>query len=601
MAPGRLVYTFGPFAFDPQSGDLDDGRQHQTLRPQAARVLSVLVQRPGEVVTHDDFRRAAWDEGTHVDFDQALANALWEIRQVLGDDARAPAYVEVLPRRGHRFLAPVTASNESSGAARHDTEPPHAGPRRSAASPAAHRHTDPHPRVAVLPFDADDDHGALARGLADEVLVTLARTASVGVVSRTSSRHAARGRTLREVARHIDADFLLEGSLAAAGGRVRVAVGLVAFPDDTVVWAREYDRERTVPGAGVGDLGRRIARDVEVALSSAPAPGASVEDAADPELRRRYLRARVYVDRRVTRDVLTGVTLYRECVEQDALFAPAWSGLGYAHALAAWVGLSPRAVAVPKAVEAAERALALDARLCEAHVVLALAAVFGRRAWAEAEDEFARASTLRPDCPLSRVWCAWLRSWCGRHDEAVALAREAARLNPLSDTLAADLVRILFYARRDDEAIATAREARRLAPDDTYLAWSEALPLVTTGRLAGAIAQLEACRRENPHPAIASVLGLACGLAGDAARAEALLRDLDEQRRGEHVWTAAASLPLIGLGRLDEATACLERAWHEGDLWAEQLRVDPLLDPLRGRPRFEALVDEVGFPPATHA
>ena len=589
MPVGRSVFRFGPFQFDPQSGDLADGQRRRTLRPRTSQVLAVLLRHPGELITHDEFRRALWDEDTHVDYEQALANAMWELRQALGDDAHTPRYVEVLPRRGHRFLVPVTSAAVSLP------------PLSAASSSAVSREGGARDRVAVIPFQdlsGTPAHAALGASLADEMISTLACLGSVCVVSRTSGARAGGAqRPLRDIARELDAAFVVEGTMTVDGQHVHVNAQLVRFPADTVMWARGYERERATPSSLPQQLGRRIARDVAVALANVQRADSASDAPFDAEMRRLYLRARVCMDHRSAGEMHTGLALFREYADRAPDDAHAWSGLAYAHVLAAWVGLAPRPILVSRAVEAARRALRLDPALEEAHAVVGLASAIGRFAWAEAEAHFARAFALEPDCIVAHEWRAWLRSWCGRHDDAVAHIREASRLDPLSDCTVGDLVRILLQARRFDEALETAAVARRVAPEQPYLSWCEAVALLAARR-SDALAALEACRRLNPHQAVLGALGYAYGLAGRRDRAETILAELTARTRTEHVWTGMLSWPNIGLGRLDEAIACLERGWDERDLWAEQLLVDPLLDPLRGRPRFEALVQKVGFPQA---
>jgi serine/threonine-protein kinase len=595
MAAGRLIFRFGSFSFDPQSGGLDDGRGRCTLRPQAGRVLRVLLERPGEVVTHDDFRRALWGDGTHLDYDQALSNAMWELRRALADDARAPTYIEVLPRRGHRFLLAVTSSTEPAQGPEQSVQGLHVAPPPGAAAwPGG-----PAVRVAVPPFQdltSGAPHDGEVAGLDDEIIAALARRPWIGVVSHGSSARASHSRrSLRDVAQQLEAAFIVEGTVRREGRVARVNAELVRFPADVIVWARGYERPAD-DGPATRQLGRRIARDIEVALEHLRLPAPRSPVPLDPELQRRYVRARVCLDRRGPADVLAGLTLCRECVDQDPSFACAWSALGYAHVLGARVGLAARRLAVPRAVDAAERALALDERLCEAHAVLALSNVLGRFDWAGAERRFARALDLQQTCPVARAWHGWLLSWCGRHDEAVAEIREAARLNPLSNTIAGDEVRILLQARRHADALDAAHEARRLAPEDPYLAACEAAVLLQVGRTAEAIVLFEAGGQRPAHQAVTAALGYAYAVAGRRDDAEAMLRELDARAGTEHIWTGIRSWPLIGLGRYDEAVACLERALEEGDLWGEQLRVDPQFDRLRGHPRFEALADAVGFP-----
>lgn len=223
MPPAAERLRFGAFEFDLGTGELFRGSLRVHLRPQPSRVLALLAARPSEVVSHDELRRAIWGEAVHVDYDQALENALWEIRRALGDDPRASRYVETVAKRGYRFVAPVTA-----------VDPPLPRPEEGPRS------------IAVLPLvslSGVPEHSVLADELTDELITCLAREPLLRVVSRTTVlRYRELVGDVAEMARQLGVSLLLEGTVVVAGTRARINVQLIDARADRHLWAESFER-----------------------------------------------------------------------------------------------------------------------------------------------------------------------------------------------------------------------------------------------------------------------------------------------------------------------------------------------------------------------
>lgn len=264
MAHGRLVVRFGPCEFDHETGDLSRPDAGARLRPQAAKVLAILIDRAPHVVSKEEIRRAVWGDAVHVDFDQAIDNALWQIRDALGEDPHAPQYIETLPRRGYRFLPSVTTAVVSRALE----------PGEAAAPPHA---------IAVLPFESMSPEprcAYFADAMTDELVTNLARTCGYRVPSRTSViRYKPTLWSLRMIAEHLHVDHVVEGSVLCDGDNVRVNVQLLDARADVHVWSASYERDLRDELALQRELSARIVESVCEAL------GAGQGDAPTPRAR----------------------------------------------------------------------------------------------------------------------------------------------------------------------------------------------------------------------------------------------------------------------------------------------------------------------------
>jgi TolB-like protein len=235
VARGRVL-RFGRFDFDPETGDLRGPGRALRLRPQASRVLASLASRAGELVTREELRAALWSESTHVEFEQALDNTLWQLRGALGDTSRSPRFVETLPRRGYRFVGNVTEAEAEAATA----GSPSGGGDEAAVAPA----------IAVLPLQPlseDPETRSFAEAMTDEVLTLLAQRREVRVVSHETAAAAGPGRSLADLGPLLHADLVVDGGVVLSAEHVRVNIRLVDAASDEHLWARSYEKERGDP------------------------------------------------------------------------------------------------------------------------------------------------------------------------------------------------------------------------------------------------------------------------------------------------------------------------------------------------------------------
>ncbi|HYO15209.1 MAG TPA: winged helix-turn-helix domain-containing protein, partial [Thermoanaerobaculia bacterium] len=438
----RALMRFGLLELAPDTGELRKGGRPVRLQPQPARVLAVLAGRAGELVTREELHREVWGEGTHVDLDQGINFCIRQIRAALGDSAEAPVYIETVPRRGYRFLAPVEDASPAPGGPPPSPPPVPARRRlpRSAVSAvllllalaltlfAAARAGRPPSKspegramLAVLPFeDLSGEPGAehWSDGLTEELISQLGRIdpGRLGVIARTSSmRYKGTREPVDRIGRELGVDYILEGSVRRSGERWRITAQLIEVRDQTHLWAESYDREAADVLAVQREVSERVAR----ALALELLPGrAAAAPPVPPAAREAFLKGRYLLNKRdrTAAETEKSVSLFEQAVAAAPSHAAAWAGL--ADALAA-LPRPPRQI-VPRARAAALRALEIDPGLAVAHYRLAGIHLYYDWDWEAARREYERALELDPGYATAHHSFAAYFSILGRHDEALA-------------------------------------------------------------------------------------------------------------------------------------------------------------------------------------
>lgn len=462
------------------------------------------------------------------------------------------------------------------------------------------------PSVAVLPFanlSGDARQEYLSEGLTEELVTQLGR--QEGDRSRVVAVRPLRGggkdaRRPRQVAAELGVDFLLEGSVRRAGDRVRVAVHLVRARDEAHLWDESYDRD-------MGDL-LGLQREVAEAIAAGigqklPHPGARSPRPVRPEAYEAYLRGRFHWNRRTPGDLLQALDAFGRAAALDPGYAPIHVGIADCYALlgSAELGALPPTEALPLAKAEALKALALDEGLAEAHASLAHIHLVYDWDLPAAEREFHRALALNPGSPTAHQWFALLLLVTGRGEAALAELRKAEALDPRSPVLQAALAEAAYFGRRFEAAEAHARRALDLDPAFMLGRVNLGRALVMLGRHDEAIQVFQTAREVSGQaPGLTMFLGWAWAGKGDAGRARELLAELERPpRTGARPRYIPAVYPAALHGALKEPDATfahLDRALGERCEYLIYLGQEPMADPLRGDPRFAALVKAVGLP-----
>ena len=462
---------FGPFTLDVRSGELRRESELVPIAPQPFRLLVALASRPGQLVTREELRREVWGDDTFVDFERGLNFCVLQARTALGDDAKQPAYIETLPRRGYRFVAPIETP----------VAPPEpiAKPRRSvwmvavaavvvALFVAAWQQRDAPPpsqrlMLAVLPFeDLSGGDVPFADGMTEELITHLGalRPQRLGVIARTSIL-GYRGTTknIDDISAELGVRYVVEGSVRREGDRVRVTAQLIDSRDQTHIWAESFDRR----GAGALAIQRDIAANIARALSIE----LLAEDALtsrNPAAHEAYLRGRQLWSRRDTPSIEASVEALREAIRLEPNFVLAHIGLAESlHALAMRNRIDP-VVAGEEIRKASDAALRLAPALAESHAIRAMFEFWYAWNWDAAEERYQQAIRLNPGEPGALHDHGWLLITRGRFDEGIAQIRRAQELDPLSPRANMHVAWAYIYTGRYAEAVRESRRALALAP-----------------------------------------------------------------------------------------------------------------------------------------
>jgi TolB-like protein/Tfp pilus assembly protein PilF len=624
-ASSNLV-RFGLFELDLESCELRKKGKLVPLRQQAVTILGMLVQQPGRLVTREQIREKLWGSDIVVEFDQGLNDCIRGIRTALQDNAQSPVFVETLPRRGYRFIAPVTVPDRTTSSATGATAAPEAPnrPWLKRGSLAAvglvavavigmtvgrtnlpvSSPTD-RVRLAVLPFvdlSPDTDGAYFSQGLTQEVIGELGRLhpERLGVIARTTvSEYARNGHDIATIGESLDVDFVLEGSVRRSNGRTRITAELIEVPGQTQVWVESWDRELSDLLEVQGELARAVARRVRVSVRPDIEARLSRSRLVDPEAHRLYLQGRYHWNRGDIPGLRRSLELYRQALERQPDHALAWAARAQSYVLLGDYVVVSRDEVVEQGMTAARRALEIDESMAEAHSSLGMILGFYEWRWEEAEQHFLRALELNPSCPTMHWWYAHLLRATLRVDEALAESRIARDLDPLSGLIAANVGTALHY-RGDYEAARAEFAAQiEMEPDFPLAHLGMGYAQLALGEQEAAIASLErAAAAAGGSPLFDATLAHAYALAGREARArEELTRLVNAPVQSPFL----IALVYVGLGDHEAALDWLERAREQGDPRARVVAVDPRLADLHGDPRFEALVARFGLIPGARS
>jgi TolB-like protein/DNA-binding winged helix-turn-helix (wHTH) protein/Tfp pilus assembly protein PilF len=613
---------FGAFELELQSGELRRSGVRVHLQQQPAKVLALLAARSGELVTREEIQREVWGD-TFVDFEQGLNYCVKQIRTALGDAAETPRYLETLPRRGYRFLAPVTQSDSSQSDSPSDRPRPRAeSPTKPGRTPRifavalfvvvvlglalARRPAGSPSRVmlAVLPFEnlsGDPAQEFLSDGLTEEMTTQLARLRPerLGVIARTSANvYKKTAKAVDAIGRELGVEYLLEGSVRRESDRIRVTAQLVRTADQTHLWAESYDRPVADTLALQDDVAHRVVAALEgrlLAEHQAPSQTAVAHPQAyDAYLKGRYELARPMRPGSEGEGARASLAAFEGAVELDPSYAPAWAGLASAAIASVDSGVLAAEEGFTRARTAAGKALDLDETLAEAHVALATVALYHDWRLDEAGAHYTRALALDPGRSASYHAYAGFLSAQGRHDEAIAAMETARRLDPLSAAVNGDVGWYFYMARRYDEAIACYRRTLELEPG---LRWVSAFlvdALARTGRWSEARDEALAVMERGTAPAedLERVRGLAAREAvREFWRAAARRGERSNRPNAEFIAVRHAQL-----GDGDRALEWLERAVDGRSRWVVALLgAEPSFDPWRSDARFRVLRHRVGL------
>lgn len=629
-APAARVLRFDTFELDLRAGELHKRGVKLRLQGQPVQLLAILLQSAGNLVTREELRSQLWPADTFVDFDHSLHNAIGRIREVLGDSPEIPRYIETLPRRGYRFIAPVEevqAPRISEANGNKTREAVAVAPptkRRAAlavilcscvaiglAAWAAWRHfyvkspVPPIRSLAVLPMQnlsGDAAQEYFADGMTEELITDLAKVSALRVISRTSvMRYKGTKKGLPEIARELNVDAVVEGSVMRSGNRVRITAQLLHAPTDKHLWAETYERDLGDVLRLQNEVAQAIAQQVRAQLTPQQQVRLRSVPAVNPEAYEAYLRGRYYLSNQFTmaQPLNMAKSYFEESIRKDPGFALAYSGLADSYVYLAFFGQGqlPPDRAYRSAKEALRKALELDDSIGEAHDTLGLLSWRFEWNWDAAEREFNHAIALAPSYSCAHEDHAEYLSFIGRRADALAEIAKSNELDPGPSSAMTESG--AYYQLRDYESLVeTSRRGVASYPDEWVEHNSLGVGYEGTGKRLEAISEYQkAIEMSNGDQDATASLAHAFAVIGRRAEAKKILLDFERKLKSGYVSPYMIATIYAGLGDKDKAFEFLEKAYQERSLdisW--HLKADLRIDNLRSDPRFQDLVRRVGYP-----
>lgn len=603
---GRVC--FGTFEVDLHSRELRKNGLKIKLYGQPFDLLTMLLEQPGEVLTREQLQRKLWPSETFVDFERGLNKAINRLREALSDNASNPRYIETLPRHGYRFIAamvPVAAQLERkesslgrrviwlSAAAFFAIIAvvflAYAGGLRSRLLSRFAVHRQIH-SLAVLPLaslSSDQEQDYFTEGMTEALITELGKISALRVISHQSVRqYKSTKKSVPEIARDLNVDAVVEGSIIRAGDQVRISVQLIDGRTDRHLWADNYQREMREILSLQNDVAKAIAAEVKVKLTPEEEKLLASARPVSPEAQEAYLKGRYYVNRWPEEEASHCIEAFQHAVEKEPDFPDAYAGLATCYTIMPWT-YPPKDV-FPKAKAAANEALRLDPDQAEAYAALGAVNMFFEWNWSSAEQNLRKAVELNPNRPYSRATYSIYFAFLGRSEEAIREAKKAVEQDPVSILMNRNLAFVYQLSHKYPEYEAQARVTLELAPTDNISKWDLAWAYALQGKKTEALANLD----KEIFPADKAIV-----LATLGVREEALPLLDETEKRYPHGCPFCLAMGYALSGKSDKAMRLLQQAYEERDAMMVQLKTNPALDSLHSDPRFQDLMRGVNFAP----
>ena len=637
----KQFYEFGRFRINSAKRVLLRDQEIVPLTPKVFDMLMTLVESSGEVVSKDFLMKKVWPD-TFVE-EGNLTQHISLLRKALGEGQNGNQYIETVARRGYRFIAPIRVSLDGGNEFEREAtgigtvtiaEPARATTLESDSdrlsrggvvehiTSGAKRHKQAVfvsllllaflaagiiyfigggksvdgsngviESIAVLPFvneAADTDAGYFSDEITESLINNLSKLPKLRVVPRSVVlNYSALQTDPRKIARDLNVRAVLTGRVHRRGDTLSIQVDLIDVANVSQMWGQHYDHRVSDLLLVQEDISRDIFENLRLKLS--------VEEQKQLEAFSLYLKGRNYWNKRTEDGLLQGIEYFRKAIEVDQNYAPAYAGLADCYNMLVVYGINQPKEAFPKAKEAATKALSIDPTLAEARTSLAF--IKHRWDWGrDAEAEFQLAIKSKPNYAPAHQWYSSYLVAMGRFDEAIAEAKRAEELEPLSFISNSHLGWILYLAGRYDEAIEHCK--RLLDVDPNFFPARRYLGLAyeQKGMYPQAISQFEQGVRLSRSPLMISLLGHAYAVSGRKAEAQRVLAELDQQKQ-RYVSPYTIATIYAGLGKKDEAFKWLEKAFEDRDIWLMNLKVDPVLKSLRSEQQFAQLLRRIGLTP----
>jgi|HubBroStandDraft_4_1064222.scaffolds.fasta_scaffold35644_2 TolB-like protein/DNA-binding winged helix-turn-helix (wHTH) protein/Tfp pilus assembly protein PilF len=626
----RSPIRFGVFEVDLQASELRKQGIKVKLQQQPFELLAMLLEHPGEVVTREEIQKRLWPADTFVDFDRGLNRATNRLRESLGDDAESPRFIETLPRRGYRFIAPVVKSDESGHVA--ELVPPQADTVPTNGSPYSPGYDRVRLRigfvtalvaialltvaawfaffrprhgaiesVAVLPFSngsSDSNAEYLSDGITESLINNLSQLPNLRVMARsTVFRYKANDADPQKIGNDLHVQAVLSGRLLQQGNVLIIQAELMDVKTGVQLWGGQFNRSAEDVLALQDDLSREIAEKLRVKLTGEQKQRLARRNTEDAEAYRFYLKGRYYWNKRSPEGMQKAASYFQQAIDKDPGYALAYAGLADTYVYLSFFNMVAPRDAMPRAKAAAAKALEIDDHLAEAHVSLGYMSYAYDWDWPAAGRHFDQALALDPAYTRAHIFYPFYLSSRGQSQEAVTVAKSALDLDPASPSLSHSLAVQFYLTRQFDQAIEQCRKTLEMDPNfavayavlgQTYLAKgmnSEAAPVLEkySALSQGSVDSL-------------ALLGYSQARRGEKSQALRTIDELKETSKNSFVPAFYFALVYAALEDKDQAFMWLEKGYDERFARFAYLKLEALWDPLRSDERFRDLVRRVGIP-----
>jgi TolB-like protein/DNA-binding winged helix-turn-helix (wHTH) protein/Tfp pilus assembly protein PilF len=633
--------SFSDFEVDLRSGELRKDGAKIRLQEKPFQILTLLLDQPGEVVTREEMRRKLWPADTFVDFDHSLGTAISKLRQALNDSPQNPRFIETIASRGYRFVGqaqekgepvvrPVAIPSDPVGEIVPTKRAPAAAPHRTWILIAVagfsagallvawflgfdiggvrewlrSETNRPVHSLAVLPFansSADPNTEYLSDGITESLINSLSAVPNLKVTSRDSSfRYKGKDTDAPTVGRVLGVDAVFKGIIRQHGEKMDVSAELIDSRDNAHIWGEHYSPNSEDIFALQGEIAREITTALRMRLSGEDEKRMVKSSTTNPEAYLDYLKGRYWWNKLTLEGFNKSIEYFQQAIAKDPTYALAYSGLavGYTQ-LSSFI---PPMEVLPRAKEAALKAVELDDTSAEAHASLGIAKYKYDWDWPGAEKEYLRAIALNPGYEAAHRRYGLLLGEMGRFEEAIAELKRALELDPLSVIGNRELGYFgFYYARKYDQAIEQARKTQELDPNEGHVFLGAAY--LQKSMYKEGIAEFEKALASSPNGIGYAIgpqtgLGYAYAVAGKRPEAQKVLDQLNQLSKQKYVSGVDLAIVYAGLGDKDKAFEYLERSYDDRSLGnLTGIKVDPVFDPLRSDPRFQDLLRRMNLQP----
>jgi TolB-like protein/DNA-binding winged helix-turn-helix (wHTH) protein/Tfp pilus assembly protein PilF len=618
-SPPTDIFHFGIFQLDLKAGELHKAGVKVKLQDQPLRVLALLVDRAGQVVTREELRQRVWPSNVYVDFDQGLNNAIKKVREALGDSADSPRFIETVARHGYRFVATVRAApaQPAEPRSRFGLRTLRNGILISSTAallaavaywawPGSAMRAGPSSEkviLAVLPFDnlsGDPDQEFFSDGLTEEMIAQLGKLnpERLTVIARGSvAKYKHTSLAVNQIGRELHADYLVQGSVRRAPDRVRITVHLIQVPEQTDRWTESYDRELKDMIALQDSVARTIANHIHITLTPGQQSRVAARPNLDPDAYEAYLKGRYYWNKRTAEGMQKAQVYFQQAINKDPSDGAAYSGLADCNSGLTWHGFTSPAETLPRANAAALRAIEIDPQSAEAHASLALV-LHHKWDWPGAEAEFKRALQLDPRYANAHHWYGDYLSVRGRHDEALVEAKKALDLDPLNLMIGTWVGLRYYLARKYDGALEHSRNTVELDPNFAAAHLLLGETYVQMGLHEKGLAELQsAASLSGNSPLYLAQVAVAYASEGRKTEALQIITQLQTTSGKQYVSPYGFAQIYAALKDKEQTFKWLQIAYDDRAVWMSYLAVDPVFDGYRSDQRFQDLLRRVSLLP----